>query len=75
MLKFWETLRAARPFPVGSQLLSTGQGNAETDEASNLVKTLSPLMRAEKRQDGFPHVGCVGPRDRCQSNRYAEPRE
>ena len=31
--------------------------------------------RAEKRQDGFPHVGCVGTQDRCQSNRYAEPLE
>src|SRR4030095_5807209 len=31
--------------------------------------------RAEKRQDGFPHVGCVGTQDRYQSNRYADPLE
>jgi len=37
MLKLWEMLRPQGHFLAAAKLLSTGEGKAETDEATNLV--------------------------------------
>ena len=42
---------------------------------SDYTERMKRLCAPEKRQDGLPHVGCVGAQDRCQSNRYAKPLE
>jgi hypothetical protein len=40
MLKFWEMLRPQGPFLGAAKLLSTGEGKAETDQVTNLVRPL-----------------------------------
>jgi hypothetical protein len=39
MLKFWEMLRQRAHFLAVTKLLSTGDGKAETNEATNLVRS------------------------------------
>jgi hypothetical protein len=38
MLKFWEMLRPQGHFLAAAKLLPTGEGEAETDKATNLVR-------------------------------------
>jgi hypothetical protein len=38
MLKFWELLWPHRHFLPAAKLLSTGEGKAQTDETTNLVR-------------------------------------
>jgi hypothetical protein len=62
-----------RQTPLGCYL-ELVVGNARW--ALGLFGTNEAAVRAlKKRQDGFPHVGCAGTQDRCQSNRHAEPLE